>query len=248
MEKITIQEFLNRYHKIVDLKDMGKKDVHCRFCGKTIFDGEYLDFCGCAEAEEALIPQPEPDKKAALGYAYRDNLNKSKFEGAEKKSTFQNFKAHNPQLEEAVKACKEYAKGNIISLIIAGSVGTGKTHLACATAKFISYYEEKTIQIIRCSTVSQNDMEDAKAVDVLVVDDIGRELGASEKAKTRISIISEIIEYRYRNGLKTIYTTNLKAQELIDKYGSHIIDRILESCKYVGFLEFDSYRPKIGGQ
>lgn len=243
-------EFLD-YFSVFVAGSFGKYNhICCDFCGEEIFtDGKVRIFC-CDKMKEAIFRHEiekieEAKKKEEKSISdYRERLEKSGLEGFELGVTFKSYKTETIQQEEAKKACQLFAKDEeTFSLILAGSVGVGKTHLACSTAKHIGFYKGKMFKILRCSTViSTEDLDELKKIPVLIIDDIGREVGSEARIKSRVGFISEIIEYRHRNELKTIYTTNFSIEALTGKYGSHITDRIIDKALIPERIEAESHR------
>lgn len=248
-----IMKFVEKNFSVIARNDWGKEDnIHCKYCNKVIYAGGLeLDFC-CESRKtdldnRAMRSEMEAKKqndieKADQTSIYVQSISNSGFEGFEKIATFKNFKPVDVKTSNALNTCKEYTDSTKANLILAGSVGVGKTHLACATAKYIGYHKKKTFGILRCSSLETTDCEKYKVFDVLVIDDIGREIGSESKTKSRIGIISEVIEHRYRNEMKTIYTTNFSVAELVAKFGSHVVDRICANSMIPERIEVQSYR------
>lgn len=245
------------YFRHIDGRDYGKTDdLHCRYCGKVLYQGgKALMFCCDRIREEVLFDQrirkerkeklkdkPQEDSEEVLNF--RILLNESELEGWEQGVTFKTYLPKTPVEEAVKKACKDFAEDETkVNLILSGKVGTGKTHLACATAKWLGFYKQKSFLIFRCSSVSTvENMERYKTVDTLIIDDIGRETGSESRISARVGVISEIIEYRHRNARKTIFTMNLNSDELAKKYGSHIVDRIIDKAVIPERIEFESNR------
>lgn len=172
-----------------------------------------------------------------------ENLAYSRLEGTEKTASLKNYTCKNDLQKEAIKACKQYIRTKISFLVIQGSVGTGKTHLAAAVAKTIGYGSLCPFKILRCSDVDLNKL-DFKFVAVLIIDDIGREGVAGYELKNKIAQITEIIDYRYRNKMRTIITSNMNSGEIATLYGDHIVDRMSGDAIIIPELTFASYRKK----
>jgi DNA replication protein DnaC len=251
------ESFIAFFFNHVDLRDYGKReDIHCKYCGGLLSeDGRSKLFC-CEKMKAGVLYDQnvrnlrklrELNQEEENVYAFRMLLNESGLEGWEQSVTFKTYQPKNEIQESIKKECRRYCEDQTKdNLLLKGKVGTGKTHLACACAKWLGFYQEKTFLILRCSSVSMIDnMEKYKTADVVIVDDIGRETGSESRISARMGIISEIIEYRHRNKKKTIYTTNLSAEELSKKYGSHIVDRIIDCAVIPERMEFESNRGQI---
>jgi DNA replication protein DnaC len=169
----------------------------------------------------------------------------------------------------AVEFVKNYTAGKKPKgLLIVGGVGSGKTHLAAAIIHdvIMSMPVSREDQIrglhgittgtpdaMFYSTVElYNDMrhEQSKyaddAVDVInavkqrpliVLDDLGAEK-PSDWTRERLY---EIIDYRYRNELPTIITSNLHGERLREFISDRIYDRLKDDCELVA-LQGESQR------
>lgn len=148
-------------------------------------------------------------------------------------------------------------------LIIAGTVGTGKTHIACAIG---NKYLKEGIQVvflttsellsefirrysgayspphgrdyiggdINYKTTPSELMEWLSAIDVLILDDIGCEYSPTDWAP---ALLDELVNKRYSNCKTIIFTTNT------DKLPVRLKDRMSEGLSVV--LKGDSFRRKI---
>ena len=174
-----------------------------------------------------------------------------------KEKTFSNFE-NNPKMieakEEAIKASKMGT-----NLILAGSPGTGKTHLAVAIAikamkegrqalfRLVSAMLDEIQSVIRDGGDYDGLMRQFKTVPCLILDDLGHE----NLTAARGSYLHQIIDYRYVHELQTIITTNAKdVTELcnLDKeeYVKPIVSRVLERGKWVLIENAEDYRKKRG--
>jgi DNA replication protein DnaC len=118
-------------------------------------------------------------------------------------------------------------------LVASGPTGTGKTYLACVLLKqFRKMSPASTVNYYSVSTARQQwkEAEDKGATlryklqhsDCLLMDDIG----VVAPTDAFLEFLYDIINYRYSNGLKTIYTTNLTGIELREKMGNAICSRL----------------------
>lgn len=157
-------------------------------------------------------------------------------------------------------------------LLMTGGYGLGKTHLALAAAKEILKYfavkhidrnpnqiyyagatekiifttSSELIQDIRDSYDSDNVNEQEvmnrfKTTPLLIIDDLGTEK-ASEWQQEKMYII---LDYRYRELLPTIITTNLEWEELENHISLRVIERMIEAAghgKYLRKFQGKSYR------
>ena len=147
------------------------------------------------------------------------------------------------------------------NLILAGSPGTGKTHLAAAIAikameegkqalfRLVSAMLDEIQAAIRDNGDYDGLMSDFKTVPCLILDDLGHE----NMTAARASYLHQIIDYRYVHKLQTIVTTNAKSvSELCEwdkeEYVKPIVSRLLERGSWVTFSNAEDYRKKRGAE
>lgn len=150
-----------------------------------------------------------------------------------------------PGTEKMTQVVKEYLQSADENLrkgrgvLIAGSVGTGKTKIHCyllrmlmlkleVNAYFLSSDEfSKTISEMKEGTREfANYMENLCNKQVLLFDD----LGESSIPDWKLKHLTYIINQRYYKGRVTFFNTMKTMKELSEDYGSHIMSRICEMC------------------
>ena len=261
-------EKLKQQKQIIGIPaDLKWGDKYCPYCGKEreplqqVFGdfGTSYAICKCDEAQAEL----ERTKKIAFALedmdrnieVYQDLIDKERKRAEKliKKSlgrrfsdrTFETFKV-NADNKEAYKKCFEYVnefgKNKGMGIILSGSVGTGKTHLAAAiTHKIIEEYgipvQFKTaIEIYsELTDFSKETADKYKKCDLLVVDDIGKEKSTDWKSEK----LFEIINARYEDYLPTIFTTNLPPNKLKELFGDAVFSRVVETCEYIPLKGID---------
>jgi DNA replication protein DnaC len=188
------------------------------------------------------------------------------------------FPGAHPSLAEAHFVASNFAKKcdprGDKGLLIIGTIGTGKTHLAVGILKeliltrgipclFYDYRELlKEIQNSYNSTVQTTELDVLRPVfetDVLVLD----ELGAVKPTEWVWDTVSLILNTRYNNNRTTIITTNFddqpaaavasslsparaasRAETLGDRIGERMRSRLHEMCRVVS-LEGTDFRQKF---
>ena len=159
-----------------------------------------------------------------------------------------------------IKNFREYfAQGK--GLYLEGPCGTGKTHLAIAIALAIINTGVPVIcktsidilsDIKRCyernSEVTEEEVLEAyKTVDLLIIDDLGKE----QVTEWSVPVLYSILNERYEALLPTIITTNYNTTALAEKLSAKgdtetataIISRFVESSKRVT-MSWADYRRK----
>ncbi len=133
------------------------------------------------------------------------------------------------------------------NLLFMGTVGTGKTFLSNCIAKAlidtshsVIYFSATELFDTFAKYVFSNDKdalanfyEDLYHCDLVIVDDLGTELGSSFVTSYFFSFLNE----RQLLGKSTLITTNLDLKELQDKYSDRICSRIIgnfEICVLTG--------------
>lgn len=175
--------------------------------------------------------------------------------------TLESFMAKTPAQRSALEAAHEYAANfgtagqEWRNMILAGTPGTGKTHLACGIAQRIMQNGHSAlfqsaahaIQSIweRASGTSERAaLNGLASIDLLILD----ELGLRFYSESGQAILSEIVNCRCEAGKATILLSNLPIsaaggqRNLRDCLGVRGWDRLREGgCKVVVF-DWESYR------
>lgn len=150
------------------------------------------------------------------------------------------------------------------SLLLCGLYGNGKTTLARAISglidyitnreygysgrKYMDFYTAKDICRICAASEKFKDKyqeyDDLFKKEMIIIDDLGDEPKEVMVYGMIYTPLIDIISERYRLQLMTIITTNLDTDELKERYGERIYDRLREMLTVIVFKN-DSYRtPK----
>lgn len=154
--------------------------------------------------------------------------------------------------------CEEWInqqKARVSNLLLVGDNNTGKTHAAYAVARFMSLHGVikkddifmPQVRILNCPDAhnildgwkkgAEGDkviekILELKKIPLLVIDDIG---AVSTSSQAAISNIVSIVSYRYDLVLPTIITSNQKAKQLVDMYGSTMVRRLVPDKSTVAY-------------
>jgi DNA replication protein DnaC len=127
-------------------------------------------------------------------------------------ATLGTYEAKTESQKEALKACKLLKDGDIKKLVLLGSNGVGKTHLASAlvklmNGKLITAYE--MYALYRSCFSGQNSeiklLHEFSTYPLLVIDEFGRTKGSEAEE----NFLSAILDARHSDGLPTMILSNL---------------------------------------
>jgi DNA replication protein DnaC len=136
-------------------------------------------------------------------------------------------------LQYALSQSQQFAGSPRGWLVLMGSYGCGKTHLAAAVANACVEFGMNTIFLtvpdlldwLRFSydapdTTFEQRFEELRNASLLVLDD----LGAQNSTKWAAEKLFQIVDYRYARKLPTVVTTNLDLEDLDDRIRSRLQD------------------------
>lgn len=158
-----------------------------------------------------------------------------------------------PQKVKALETCRAYVdrfEENFLagrSLILAGGVGTGKTHLASGMAQAVIRQHGVKARVVpvaeivrvakgtmaKGATYNERDVINELAdADLLVIDEVGAQRGSEYE----LGLVHEVIDRRYQLILPTVVVSNLLVEDLKAYIGERAIDRLRQGGgKAVGF-------------
>jgi DNA replication protein DnaC len=165
------------------------------------------------------------------------------------------YEAKDPQqrhaLEIATRFVARFADKPDTSLLLCGTPGTGKTHLACGIAaalldaghSVVIATEHGAMRWIKETYRKDSELSESDAIarliepELLIMDEVGVQTG-SEHEKM---LVFEIINERYQACKATILISNLTASEVEKYLGDRVTDRFRECGAIVAF-NWKSYR------
>jgi DNA replication protein DnaC len=233
------------------------------------FDGSVLirtcQFCRWAALNKA--PLDSEERNTATAQVKAERLNTAlvgsgitpRFLG----SSFDNYRVDdNPMAAKALEICQAYVNqfeenyrlGR--SLILAGKVGCGKTHLASSIVQGVirSHSAQALIvsvaEIIRVSkgvmvkgaTYTDTDViRELAEVDLLVIDEVGAQKGSDYE----LGVLHEVLDRRYQLVRPTVVVSNLLVTELPTFLGLRALDRLRQNGGLLAGFTWESARATV---
>ncbi|MCM1530512.1 MAG: ATP-binding protein [Alistipes sp.] len=175
------------------------------YIAKIINNDAAMSKCRCMKIRSAL-----------------DRIRKSGLENQLKTCTFKNFQTSS-EWQQQMKA-SAFVKSDSIGFFIGGQSGCGKTHICTAmignfikqglSARYFVWREDSTIlkAIVNDREYTER-INEFKTADVLYIDDLFKQKDVKD---ADIKLAFELIDYRSRQCLKMIISTELDENALID--------------------------------
>jgi DNA replication protein DnaC len=170
--------------------------------------------------------------------------------GRYERQTFETFARRNGEaktasVQEALEAALRFAEDPAGWLVLTGTKGTGKTHLASAICNRLVHAavpEERKPLVLYLTAPdlldllrSGYDRDDhaelldlCRSVDVLILDDLGVESGSSEWVREKLY---SVVNYRYQAKLPTVVVTNERLVDLPPRLRDRLADDAL--CTHI---------------
>lgn len=171
--------------------------------------------------------------------------------------TFDTYEVKNEMQKKALQAVRSFlvaiAGGGFKSLVMLGSAGVGKTHLACSLLREIDGGQYRTapdiIEELRRAKSFTADETEAQIVGyyghvpLLVLDEIGRGINAADEKY----MIYHLLNARYNTRRPTVLISNFNKADFLAYIGVAAADRLVESAE-VCEMNGTSYRQTLRGQ
>lgn len=225
--------------------------------GDLIRRGISGDECPECHAERHAEAERDRRRRDALRHFEQNSGVPLRFQPA----SFENYTPPTQQAQTILTTLQGYAanfekyRAQGLSLILCGTTGTGKTHLACAVLKGIAYehgvcglYDTayRAIQKVRATYNRAHEEREQEAVAryiapaLLVLDEIGVQYGTdSEKL-----ILFSILNGRYEEMKPSLLVSNLTVEEIIEYLGDRVFDRMRENGGAVLAFNWTSHRQR----
>jgi DNA replication protein DnaC len=159
--------------------------------------------------------------------------------------------AWSPNLEERLKDVREFVAKRVGFLVLLGSVGTGKSHLAVGAMRHFKtalFRKQSTLLRELRRTYQDKTAEDpvdkCQGTELLVLDEVGLSSGGRDE----MPMLHEILDCRHGERLPTILTSNLTWDGLKEVLGPRLHDRLCQSAFRVLSLGEASRRKQARGR
>jgi len=234
------------------------------------FDGGWR-WSGCLRCEFDACNSDDPEIRAKA-LDQRDDrevntvLMDSRIPPRFRPATFANYRTDFAPTEQpgVLARCQAYANdfqsnwklGR--SLLLLGTMGTGKTHLACAIIQQVLRTEGRQGATARYTTASEIIMTvketfgrqdkteadvyaDLHSMDLLVIDEVGAQHGSDFECQ----VLFQVINGRYERLLPTILISNLNLADIRRFIGDRVIDRMCDAGGEAVLFRWPSVRGDV---
>ena len=223
----------------------------CTLCGDSGYHESRV--CRCLQEYYNREQIAELSKLLKMGSETFENFEFSWY------SSDRNGRSRSPYevAERNYDTCRDYAhqfserSGN---LLLFGAPGLGKTFLSTCIARVVSESGHSVVYDTACNIFDQFEAEkfhrdeesaaeDVKRYmecDLLIIDDLGTEMLTSFVQ----SAFYQLVNGRLMTGKKTIINTNLKLEELGQRYGAQVLSRIEGEYQRLPFIGEDIRKQK----
>lgn len=173
-------------------------------------------------------------------------------------ASLRNFEATTPAQKSVLKRVTEYCEkwperyATGTSMMLLGTPGTGKTHLACSVIFEVTRYCHSAYfttvadfsRAIRATYSPAAKETEGEVLDrfagyaFLAIDEVGSSSGSDHEKQA----LFDLINRRYNATRPTMILTNLSLEEVREFLGARIMDRLREGGGKVLVLDWESYR------
>lgn len=201
------------------------------------------------ESDKAILAGEDKRNEEVLRqFSVKRTMNEMKIPAEYRGKSFDDY--DNAETAEKVKRIVDLG----YSLVLSGTPGLGKTHLAVASILhmanrfdngrplFLSSPElfGELKDRIRNEVTEKSIIERYLRAPLLVIDD----LGVEKKSESSVETFYRIIDGRHREGRQLIITTEFKMGEIGEIYGDRLSSRLCGMGEYIR-IEGDDYRVKM---
>lgn len=201
------------------------------------------------DADKDMLKEADVEHEARMKkLTIRLALSEMKVPKEYRNATFENY----DNFKKADRVRKIVDVG--LSLVLSGTPGLGKTHLAVASMQHMANRYDNGIPLflsapdlfvelrdrIRDNVTERSIIDRFLRAPLLVIDDLGVETTTDRSVETFYSII----DGRQRNGRAVIITSELTMEKIACIYGDRLASRLCGMGEYIR-MQGDDYRMKI---
>ena len=235
------EELVNEYFEEGYLDD----SPICDRCGGSGYVGSNM--CECL----AELCRQEQKKELSLLSGGKENFSQFRLEYYPDRIDREWGVSIRTIMEKTYQTCRRYAmtfSERADNLLFSGGTGLGKTFLSACIARAVAdrgysvAYESAPHLFAKLERARFNGDEEAQkqaekysTYDLLIVDDLGTEMGGQFTTSALYTLIND----RILNGKPTIISTNLNTEDLARRYSPQIASRLNGSFLRVPFLGDD---------
>jgi DNA replication protein DnaC len=171
--------------------------------------------------------------------------------------TFDTYEVKNEMQKKALQSVRAFKSAierkGFKTLVMLGSPGVGKTHLACSLIREHEggkYRKAPDIieELRRAKSFTADETEEQIVnyygrVPLLVIDEIGRGINATDEKY----MLYQVLNARYNTRRPTVLISNFEKSDFLAYIGVAAADRLVESAEIVE-LNGESYRRILRGQ
>lgn len=244
--KATKKEYLSALKSLSMKESDLSPTVTCKLCKDTGYSDGQL--CVCVKQKLIDHLKSTCGMTGALDYHFSDTF----------PTVFENTKQEKSMLglyKTMRTFCDKFPKTKYKNILLCGAPGVGKSYLISAMANKIM---EKGYSVLYVSAFEFNDlvlkyhtspidlrsdyMDDLLSAELLIIDDLGTE---PIRKNVSIDYLFSVLNYRMEHGLHTILSTNLDANNLLDRYGERVFSRLFhKKYTYAKRIDGDDLRLK----
>lgn len=174
-----------------------------------------------------------------------------------KEATFDNYvltPKNKLMFDSAKKFVDSFGQDTSSGLVLQGTTGVGKTHLAFSIGKaladmglwpYFCNFVKIVLNIKRSwgsDTIFEGEIKSPLlSSSILILDDLGAEMRDKREQGWISELVYEIVKARYENELPTVITTNLNMDDMAERYTDRTASRLAEMCEIV-WCSADDYR------
>lgn len=216
------------------------------------------------EARRRSLEEAAEERRASQQRRLQRQCEASGIPARHAEATFDGYHASDEPQRKALETCRRFgenfrrARDEGANLLLLGSPGTGKTHLAVAilrtvlasgmTAVYVT--EADLLRKLRSTYQRDADTREGDAIaafcapDLLVIDECGVAIGNPE---TRRAMLHDIVNGRYEAKHPTLLASNLSEAELARYLGPRAWDRLTDAQSGLIQFRWHSWRQRRGG-